>query len=224
MGASSSGRPRGQIPILLVDLAEEPHRGYHATKRAIDLAGSVLALVIVAPVLLIAVLLQLSISGRPVFVAQRRTGLGGREFLSWKLRTTQSVPAVSGDVQDADITDGPALTQPEQHRLTRLGRVIRLLGIDELPQLWSVLRGDLSLVGPHPLAMTAHPMGAAQLRRLSVKPGLISEWKLHRRSRRSFEVWMAMDLEYLDRRSLGYDVWLLLRAPVLLGRHMAARR
>jgi lipopolysaccharide/colanic/teichoic acid biosynthesis glycosyltransferase len=180
-------------------------------KRAIDVIGSATALVVFSPVLLLAAIaIKLSSPG-PVFFAQRRHGLGGRPFTIYKLRTM----CVDAESQKAALRkfseqDGPAFKLKNDPRVTRVGAFLRKTSIDELPQLFNVLRGDMSLVGPRPL-----PCGESegcvpwQQRRLDVTPGLTCIWQIRGRSKVTFDEWVRMDVQYIRSRSLVTDVALI---------------
>jgi lipopolysaccharide/colanic/teichoic acid biosynthesis glycosyltransferase len=181
-------------------------------KRAIDVVGASLGLLAASPLILVmAVLIKLTSPG-PVFFAQLREGLGGRRFRMYKLR---SMRADAHQHQSAlrafSVQDGPAFKMWHDPRTTWIGRWLRRTSLDELPQLWNVLVGDMSLVGPRPLPVAESLQCCAwQRRRLDVLPGLTCVWQVRGRNVVSFEDWMRMDLEYLRRRSLTFDVGLLL--------------
>jgi lipopolysaccharide/colanic/teichoic acid biosynthesis glycosyltransferase len=216
---------RVAVPPSAPDLADvavapaaEPHFAYNATKRAIDLFGATVMLVLALPLLLtVALLLQLA-SGSPIFFVQWRSGLAGRSFGCWKFRTmVEGAEARRGEVLAASRMDGPALKVDRDPRVTTLGRLLRKTSIDELPQLWNVLIGNMSLVGPRPLPIVENRYRGAQIQRLSVKPGLTCIWQVSGRSEISFDDWMAMDLEYVTSRSLFKDLALLVRTvPAVL--------
>mgnify|MGYP002621699580 CR=1 FL=1 len=180
-------------------------------KRAIDVVGAATALVLAAPLMLCtAVAIKLTSSG-PVFFTQKRDTLGGQQFTMYKFRTM----AVNAEQQKAALRalseqDGPAFKITNDPRVTRLGRFLRKTSIDELPQLFNVLAGDMSLVGPRPLpcdeSRNCEPW---QRRRLDVTPGLTCIWQIRGRSAVSFCEWIRMDLEYIRSRSLKNDVKLI---------------
>jgi lipopolysaccharide/colanic/teichoic acid biosynthesis glycosyltransferase len=121
-----------------------------------------------------------------------------------------------------NITDGPTYKTPDDPRLTRFGRFLRQTSIDELPQLFNVLRGEMSLVGPRPLAVLENRYTGHQHLRLSVKPGLTCIWQVSGRSKIGFNRWMEMDLEYVGSRSLVYDLKLVFKTiPAVLRREGA---
>lgn len=190
-------------------------------KRCMDVLGSTLGLMVLAPLLATAaVAVKLSSPG-PVFFRQKRSGVGGREFSMLKLRSM----AVDAEAKKLELLtlneqDGPAFKIKNDPRITRVGRIMRATSIDELPQLWNVLRGEMSLVGPRPLPCdeTAACRGW-QRRRLDVTPGLTCFWQVEGRSKVSFAEWVRMDVKYIRSRSLATDVKLILKTiPAVLFR------
>ncbi len=162
-------------------------------KRVMDVAVSLLALVLVSPLLAVAALLIRVRMGSPVFFRQQRPGLKGKPFSVLKLRTLH-----------------PG-TLPDEQRMTRLGRFLRACSVDELPQLWNVLRGDMSLVGPRPLMMQyLDRYSPEQARRHEMKPGMTGWAQVHGRNTLDWEERFKLDLRYVDRWSLGLDLWTLL--------------
>jgi lipopolysaccharide/colanic/teichoic acid biosynthesis glycosyltransferase len=190
-----------------------------AWKRAIDVVGATAGLIAAAPLMaVIAAAVKLTSRG-PVFYAQEREGRGGRRFRMYKIRTMR----LGADRQQEALRayseqDGPAFKMRNDPRTTCVGRWLRVTSLDELPQLWNVLRGDMSLVGPRPLP-TAESLECRpwQRQRLAVVPGMTCLWQVGGRSTVSFEQWMRMDLQYIRRRSMLFDVRLLLKtAPALV--------
>ena len=184
-----------------------------AVKRAIDVVGAGLALAVTAPVLALSALAIRLGDGGPVIFRQQRCGLNGRRFTMLKLRTM--VPdAEERKVELAALNecDGPIFKLRTDPRITRVGRILRKLSIDELPQLWNVLRGDMSLVGPRPPV----PQEVAQYemferRRLSMRPGITCIWQVSGRSNIGFDRWVQLDVKYIDSWSLGLDLMILLK-------------
>jgi lipopolysaccharide/colanic/teichoic acid biosynthesis glycosyltransferase len=194
-------------------------------KRAIDIAGASLGLLLLAPIFLVVALAIKLTSRGPVFFRQLRSGCGGRPFWMWKFRSM--VPDAEGrrkELLALNEQDGPAFKIKRDPRVTRIGRLIRATSIDELPQLWNVLRGDMSLVGPRPLPCSETD-GCLhwQRRRLDVTPGLTCIWQVRGRSAVSFVEWMRMDVRYVRSRSLWQDLkLLLLTVPAVLLRRGAS--
>ena len=198
-----------------------------ASKRALDMTGAALGLVVAGPlILLLALVIKLTSRG-PVFFTQPRMGRGGRCFNMIKFRTMYV---------DAEARLGEVLAAcPERRReydtfhklrrdprVTWAGRLLRKYSLDELPQLWNILRGEMSLVGPRPyLPIERRKMNGSERTILSVTPGLTGYWQVHARNRVAFEERVEMDLHYVRMRSLRLDVGLLRRTVmvVLRGRH-----
>jgi len=192
-------------------------------KLLLDFCASLLLLVLFSPVLLVvAVLVKLDSPG-PVFFSQRRCGKGGREFYMLKFRTmVENAEALKQHLRNE--VDGPMFKVTSDPRVTRIGRLLRSLSLDELPQLLNVLRGEMSLVGPRPLAREEMSENSAWMKaRLSVKPGMTGLWQVKGRETRKFSDWVAFDLDYVENRSLLGDVKiLLLTIPAVLRRRGAS--
>jgi lipopolysaccharide/colanic/teichoic acid biosynthesis glycosyltransferase len=164
-------------------------------KRALDLVISLSALVVVLPVLLVIALLVRSRLGAPVFFAQERPGRRGRLFTIWKFRTMT-------DVRNADGTP-----RPDAERLTSLGRWLRATSADELPELWNVVRGDMSLVGPRPLLVEyLGRYSSEQARRHEVRPGLTGWAQVNGRNATTWGERLRFDVWYVDHRTLLLDL------------------
>ncbi len=175
-------------------------------KRTFDVFVSGCALLLLLPALLmVAAAVRVNL-GAPVLFRQMRPGLGGAPFLMVKFRTMR------------DAVDGSGVPLPDEVRLTGLGRFLRSTSIDELPELWNVLKGDMSLVGPRPpLPSEVARFEPWQRRKLSVKPGLTCIWQVSGRNKIDFEDWMKLDLQYIDNWSLWLDAKILLRTiPAVL--------
>jgi lipopolysaccharide/colanic/teichoic acid biosynthesis glycosyltransferase len=180
-------------------------------KRAIDVTGALFGLLLFAPLLaLIALAVKLDSTG-PVLFRQLRTGRGGRPFHICKFRSmTVDAERQQRELLGENQQDGPAFKMQSDPRVTRLGRFLRATSLDELPQLWNVLRGDMSLVGPRPLP--CHEADACEVwqqRRLDVSPGVTGRWQVQGRCRVTFDEWMRMDLRYIHDQSLLEDLRLI---------------
>jgi lipopolysaccharide/colanic/teichoic acid biosynthesis glycosyltransferase len=197
---------------LLVDEASEPHFAYNFFKRIMDLVGAAtLLFFVLVPMLVIAIAIKLTSPG-PVFFRQRRLGLGGRVIYVLKFRTmVQDAEQRQAEVQHLNVTEGPTFKHPQDPRITPIGRFLRRWSLDELPQVWNILCGDMSLVGPRSLPVAQNRYQPGQEIRLSVKPGLTCTWQVSGRSTIGFERWMELDAEYVRDRSIIGDVWLVLR-------------
>jgi len=184
-----------------------------ATKRAFDVAVSAAALVVLSPLfLLVAAAIKLESRG-PVFFRQTRVGLNGRPFSMVKFRSMyRDAEARLQALRDQNEMSGPVFKMKNDPRVTRIGRVIRKLSIDEVPQFWNVLTGTMSIVGPRPpLPTEVRQYERWQRRRLSVRPGITCTWQVSGRNSISFERWMELDLEYIDNWSLRRDMQIFLK-------------
>lgn len=209
--------PLGEVGLLAA------HGWQLATKRLIDVVGSLALLLLLAPItLVIAIAIPLTSPGASIY-AQRRIGKGGVPFTMFKFRSMYR-DAHEDRHLHADQnrhTIGPVFKIPDDPRITRLGRVIRRLSLDELPQLMNVLRGDMSLVGPRPALPEEFDLCDDGVRqRTLVKPGLTCIWQVSGRSDVDFLRWVDLDLEYIRTWTLRLDLLLLIRTipAVLRGR------
>jgi exopolysaccharide biosynthesis polyprenyl glycosylphosphotransferase len=189
-------------------------------KRVFDFVGSLLLIGIFSPVLLIISLLILATSGRPVFFIQERMGINKRIFPLFKFRTmVANAQQRQAELERFNEADGPVFKIKKDPRVTLIGRFLRKTSLDELPQLFNVLRGEMSLVGPRPLPVRDYK-GFNQdwhRRRFSVKPGITCMWQIRGRSSLSFEQWMKLDIYYIDHWSLWLDFKILvLTIPEML--------
>jgi len=191
-----------------------------AIKRGLDIVGAVVGLIVLAPIMA-AVALAVKLTSRgPVLFAQARYGWRKRHFRMYKFRTmVMDAEMLQGALESRNEAAGPVFKMEHDPRVTPLGRFLRRSSLDELPQLWNVLRGDMSLVGPRPLpTRDVHRFNeSALMRRFSVMPGLTCLWQVSGRSDLSFDRWVELDLEYIDRWSLLLDFTILGRTlPAVL--------
>jgi exopolysaccharide biosynthesis polyprenyl glycosylphosphotransferase len=189
-------------------------------KRALDVAVSALALLVLSPLLAILALWIRVRDGGPVLFRQTRIGEHGRPFKVVKFRTM--IPDAESrltELKERNEIQGHAFKVTDDPRVTRTGRVLRALSLDELPQLWNVLRGEMSLVGPRPpLAREVADYDVWHRRRLSMKPGITGLWQVAARREPEFDRWVRMDLEYIDRWSLWLDFKIIARTiPAVIG-------
>lgn len=193
-------------------------------KRALDVVVSLIGLVLACPILVLAaILIRLDTPG-PTFYAARRLGRNGVPFRFYKLRSMYNGAHESKRrLLHLNEVDGPAFKLANDPRVTRAGRWLRRTSIDELPQLWNVLRGDMSLVGPRPpIPEEVEKYEPWQRRRLDVKPGITCLWQISGRSKLGFNEWMRLDLEYIKHRSFRLDIRILLRTiPAVLSQEGA---
>jgi len=193
-----------------------------AAKRAIDLVLSLVLFVLTLPLQVLAAIAIRISSGRPILFRQVRCGLNGRQFTLLKFRTMEPGSQDRlAEISHLNEMTGPVFKARRDPRLTTAGRILRRLSIDELPQLWNVIVGDMSLVGPRPpLPEEVSRYEPWQRRRLSMKPGLTCLWQVSGRSEVDFDRWMALDLKYIDTWSPLLDLKILLKTvpAVLSGR------
>jgi len=177
------------------------------------------------PLLILAALAVKLESKGPVFFVQERMGHNKRRFRMFKFRTmVHNAESLMKDIEHLNEKDGPIFKITDDPRVTRVGKILRKFSIDELPQLLNVLLGDMSLVGPRPLSIrdALNLEVSSQKRRFSVRPGLTCLWQISGRSNLSFEQWVDLDLEYIDRWSLKLDCQILVRTiPAVLTGHGA---
>jgi len=190
-----------------------------AIKRGIDLVLSSVAILAALPLFaVIAVLIKLDSRG-PVLFPQERVGFNRRRFRALKFRTmVDGADQQQAALEPLNEADGPVFKIRKDPRVTRVGRWLRRLSFDELPQLFNVLRGDMSLVGPRPLPLrdVSRIDVRAHKRRFSVRPGITCLWQVNGRGPR-FEEWIKQDMEYIDNWSLGLDLRIILKTiPAVL--------
>ena len=206
------------VPIITFS-ATPDHAFALLIKRLMDILCSAVALTVSSPVLLIlAVLVKLTSKG-PVIYRQVRCGLYGRKFVLYKFRSMcEGAEDVLWEIKHLNEMDGPVFKMRNDPRVTPLGRILRKSSLDEWPQFWNVLKGDMSLVGPRaPLPEEVKEYTRWQRRRLSVKPGITCLWQVSGRNEIDFQEWMKLDLFYIDHWSLLLDLKILLRTfPVVL--------
>ena len=195
---------------------------YPSWKRALDITGASIGLLVSSPILLLMAGLIKLTSGGPVIFKQRRTGYLGEKFEIYKLRTMVcNAEELKAALQALNERDGPAFKMKRDPRITTIGRFLRATGLDELPQLLNVLRGEMSLVGPRPLPIDeAAECNSWQRRRMEVKPGITCFWQIAKSRQISFVDWMRLDLQYARSASFKLDIKLITKtfASVFLGR------
>jgi exopolysaccharide biosynthesis polyprenyl glycosylphosphotransferase len=216
-------RAAGKIPRPYVDEPQlsSPNR---LAKALFDRVGAAVALVVAGPLLLVLALAVKATSDGPALYRQERVGLDGRRFRMWKIRTMHE-DADQHRAQLAEQLGGPPLFKMvDDPRVTRIGRVLRRWSLDELPQLWNVLKGEMSLVGPRPGMPDEVDRHHDELmrRRMLVKPGLTGLWQVSGRSNLPWEECVRLDLHYVDNWSLFLDVQILLRTTAAVLRREGA--
>jgi exopolysaccharide biosynthesis polyprenyl glycosylphosphotransferase len=188
-------------------------------RRCADVVLASLLLVLLSPVFLVIALLIKLTSHGPVLFRQTRCGLHGRSFVFLKFRSMQlDAEALKSTLAAFNEMDGPAFKMTNDPRVTPMGRFLRRTSLDELPQLWNILKGDMSFVGPRPAVVEeVRQYEPWQRRRLSMKPGLTCLWQVSGRNELTFDEWMRLDLEYIDNWSLWLDLKIaLLTIPAVV--------
>jgi lipopolysaccharide/colanic/teichoic acid biosynthesis glycosyltransferase len=218
-------------------VSRTPHRlarGSELSKRLFDLAIAIPALVMLAPLFATIALAIVLTGGRPILFRQERIGRWGQPFTVLKFRTM----VVGGDDTAVRAMNSRELKHPgtpagtsdgvfkidDDPRVTRLGRPLRRFSLDELPQLWNVIRGEMSIVGPRPsLPWEVELFDESFKRRHDVRPGLTGLWQVSGRNRLSMREMLSLDVEYVDKWSLRKDIRVLLRTPLVVVRGDGAR-
>ncbi len=191
---------------------------YATSKRVFDLLVCFVALPVLLPLACLIAAAVAASSRGPVFFRQGRTGADGRKFTMFKFRTMVQNATQLRSQLVADVTsNGPDFKMLNDPRVTRVGNFLRKTSLDELPQLWNVIRGDMSLVGPRPTSFGSETYALWQTERLEVKPGLTGLWQIEKRGDLDFDERVRLDIAYLRNRSLRVDLWMLLRTvPAVL--------
>ncbi len=188
---------------------------YRRRKRLLDIFGSLFLIVVNAPLMLAIVALIKLTSRGPVLYTSERVGLCGRTFSFYKFRSMYlDADKRMADVIGSNEKDGPIFKMHDDPRITRIGRILRHMSMDELPQLFNVFRGDMSLVGPRPpLPNEVAKYDEYAMERLSIRPGMTCYWQIMGRSNHSFDEWMALDHRYLEEMGVWTDLKILLKTP-----------
>ena len=211
----------GDVPLLSFDPTAVGDAGLFA-KRCVDLAVAIPCILLLLPVIAIVAIAVHRSSAGPVLFRQTRVGLHGRQFTLLKFRTMRAGAEADQDkLEHRNEMSGPVFKLRDDPRVTRVGRFLRRFSLDELPQLWNVVKGDMSLVGPRPpTPEEVEQYKPWQRRRLSMRPGLTCLWQVAGRNEIDFDRWVALDLEYIDNWSPWLDIKILLRTvpAVLTGR------
>ena len=191
---------------------------YEVVKRLIDIVCSFLGVLMLSPLFIIIAIIIKSTSKGPVFFSQKRIGKKGKEFDMYKFRSmVVNAEELKEKLAAQNEMSGPMFKMKDDPRVTKVGKFIRKTSLDELPQLWNVLKGDMSLVGPRP----SLPKEVAQFedwmhKRLDVKPGLTCYWQVSGRNNIDFEDWMKLDVKYVKERNLWIDIKLIFKTVGVL--------
>ncbi|MFW2490564.1 sugar transferase [Clostridium chromiireducens] len=197
---------------------EEPRVEYYFFKRTMDILCSLTGLIILTPILLIVGLLIKLESKGPIIFAQERIGKNGEVFKMYKFRSMViNAEELKEKLHCKNEMSGPMFKIKDDPRVTRVGRFIRKTSIDELPQLFNVLKGEMSLVGPRPsLPKEVEKFDNWMMTRLKVKPGLTCYWQVSGRNDIDFEDWMKLDLRYVENRCILVDIKLIFKTFFVL--------
>jgi len=209
----------GGIPVLEMS-SRQPEDWRFVAKRALDITAGCILLVLASPVMMAAAVAIKLTSRGPVFFVQPRVGYNKRIFNLYKFRTmVENAERMQRVLEGSNEMDGPVFKIENDPRVTGVGRWLRKTSIDELPQLYNVIRGDMSLVGPRPLPVRDYRGFEKdwQRRRFSIRPGLTCLWQVMGRNGTTFEEWMNLDMEYIDNWSLAGDMKILFQTiPVVI--------
>ena len=192
---------------------------YSVTKRLIDIVGSLCGIILLSPLfLIVAILIKLEDPKGKVFFAQERNGRYPKTFKMYKFRSmVHNAEDLLKDLMDRNEQTGPVFKINDDPRITKVGKFIRKTSIDELPQLFNVLKGDMSLVGPRPpIPHEVEQYNSYQMQRLAVKPGLTCIWQVSGRNNIGFDEWVEMDIEYIKTRNLWLDIKLIFKTVGVL--------
>jgi lipopolysaccharide/colanic/teichoic acid biosynthesis glycosyltransferase len=196
---------RGLVPTL-------SSRAYSAAKRLVDIVVSLLSLPVVIPILILcAIAIRIDSPGKPFF-SQLRTGRGGHRFRMFKVRTmVHNAAELKEKYAHLNELSWPDFKITNDPRVTRVGRFLRKTSLDELPQVFNVLLGDMSLVGPRPTSFAADTYSLWHTARLEVKPGLTGLWQISGRYQLDFDERLRLDIAYIRHRCLALDLYILFR-------------
>ena len=207
------------IAIDLSDVVSNESAFYLVSKRIIDVVGSLAGIILLSPLfLIVAILIKLEDPKGKVFFAQERNGIYPKTFKMYKFRSmVHNAEELLKDLMDRNEQTGPVFKINDDPRITKVGKFIRKTSIDELPQLFNVLKGDMSLVGPRPpIPHEVDQYNSYQMQRLAVKPGLTCIWQVSGRNNIGFDEWVEMDIEYIKTRNLWLDIKLIFKTVGVL--------
>ena len=191
---------------------------YSMGKRALDIFASLVGLIFLSPILLVTyIAIRLESEGKAIF-SQKRVGINGEEFKMYKFRSmVKDAEAIKEKLKSKNEMSGPMFKMKNDPRITKVGKFIRKTSIDELPQLFNVLKGEMSLVGPRPsLPKEVMSFEPWMRERLNVKPGLTCYWQVAGRNNIDFEDWMRLDIKYVEDRSFLLDLKLIVKTFFVL--------
>lgn len=193
-------------------------RVYEIFKRIIDIIGAGLGLILLSPIIAIVACAVKVTSKGPIFFSQKRVGKNGELFEMYKFRSmVVNAEELKENLEDQNEMSGPMFKIKDDPRVTKVGKFIRKTSIDEIPQLWNILKGDMSLVGPRPsLPKEVEQFDNWMFKRLSVRPGLTCYWQVSGRNNIDFEDWMKLDVKYVEERNIWIDIKLIFKTIFVL--------
>ena len=206
------------IRVEFDNIDENRKRIYEISKRAIDIIGAGSGLLLLSPVIAIVACAVKFTSKGPIFFSQKRVGKNGQLFDMYKFRSmVVNAEELKEKLANQNEMSGPMFKMKDDPRVTKVGKFIRKTSLDELPQLWNVLKGDMSLVGPRPsLPKEVKQFENWMYKRLTVKPGLTCYWQVSGRNNIDFEDWMKLDISYVEDRNLWIDIKLIFKTVLVL--------
>ena len=214
-----------KVELENIEENKENLKFYEIFKRGIDIIGAGSGLILLSPVIAIVACAVKFTSKGPIFFSQKRVGKNGQLFDMYKFRSmVVNAEELKEKLANQNEMSGPMFKMKDDPRVTKVGKFIRKTSLDELPQLWNVLKGDMSLVGPRPsLPKEVKQFEKWMYKRLTVKPGLTCYWQVSGRNNIDFEDWMKLDCRYVDERNIRIDIKLIFKTVgVLFGDKNAA--
>ena len=192
---------------------------YYGVKRFLDITFAFFLIILLSPIMILIIILVVISDGFPVFYAWKVHGIQGKEFIGYKFRTMHRFADIEkGKLEKFNEMDGPVFKITNDPRVTKLGYILRKFSLDELPQVYSVLKGDMSFIGPRPAGFNEFPNYEDwQYRKLSVVPGISCLWQISGRNDiESFDEWVNLDLEYIDNWSLWLDCKIFFKTIIVV--------
>ena len=207
-----------KIEFENIEENKESLKFYEICKRGIDIIGAGSGLLLLSPVIAIVACAVKFTSKGPIFFSQKRVGKNGQLFDMYKFRSmVVNAEELKEKLAHQNEMSGPMFKMKDDPRVTNVGKFIRKTSLDELPQLWNVLKGDMSLVGPRPsLPKEVKQFEKWMFKRLTVKPGLTCYWQVSGRNNIDFGDWMKLDISYVDDRNLWIDIKLIFKTILVL--------
>ena len=207
-----------KVELENIEENKENLKFYEIFKRGIDIIGAGSGLLLLSPVIAIVACAVKFTSKGPIFFSQKRVGKNGKIFDMYKFRSmVVNAEELKEKLAHQNEMSGPMFKMKDDPRVTKVGKFIRKTSLDELPQLWNVLKGDMSLVGPRPsLPKEVKQFEKWMYKRLTVKPGLTCYWQVSGRNNIDFEDWMKLDISYVEDRNLWIDIKLIFKTVFVL--------